>query len=187
MQKKSLKEKAINIKGRSYVLVSDRIIYFNENYPNGFITTHLMTPVESDHIIIRATVVPDATNNLRLFTGLSQATVGDGVVNKTAALENAETSAVGRALALMGIGVIDSVASVDEINKATGSKGLITDKQKKLILDILSELKEDPISYEDKIGRKLSELTTSEASKCIKVLQERVQKARSAGDIPPFE
>jgi tetrahydromethanopterin S-methyltransferase subunit D len=37
-------------------------------------------------------------------------------------LENAETSAVGRALAFMGIGVIDSIASVDEINKTTYNK-----------------------------------------------------------------
>jgi hypothetical protein len=29
-----LKDKAIDIKGKKYVLVSDRVIYFNENYPN---------------------------------------------------------------------------------------------------------------------------------------------------------
>ena len=34
-----LKDKAIDIKGKAYVLVSDRIIYFNENYPNGSIVT----------------------------------------------------------------------------------------------------------------------------------------------------
>ena len=39
-------------------------------------------------------------------------------MNKTAALENCETSAVGRALGFMGIGVIESIASADEVNKA---------------------------------------------------------------------
>ena len=47
-------------------------------------------------------------------------------------MENAETSAVGRALAMMGIGVIDSIASVDELNKAknrgTGTKTQTTPK-----------------------------------------------------------
>lgn len=115
---KELKDKAISIKGKNYVLVSDRIIYFNETYPNGSITTELVSEAISDHIIIKATVLPDSTNPQRIFTGYSQATKGDGMVNKTAALENAETSAVGRALAMMSIGVLDSVASADEMVKA---------------------------------------------------------------------
>ena len=112
-----LKDKAVDIKGKKYVLVSDRVIYFNETYKdNGSITTELVSAPEAKHIIIKATVSPDGK---RLFTGYSQAVIGDGYINKTAALENAETSAVGRALAMMGIGVIDSIASVDEIKKAT--------------------------------------------------------------------
>ena len=114
----SLEEKAINIKGKQYVLVSDRIIYFNENYPNGSIKTELISDPKSEHIIVKATITPDSSNPMRMFTGYSQAKIGDGYINKTSALENAETSSVGRGLAMMGIGVLDSVASVDEINKA---------------------------------------------------------------------
>lgn len=112
----SLEDKAINIKGKKYVLVSDRVIYFNENYPDGSITTELISTPEAENIIIKATVKP---NDKQVFTGYSQATIGDGYINKTSALENAETSAVGRALAFMGIGVIESIASIDEINKTT--------------------------------------------------------------------
>lgn len=115
----SLKDKAIDIKGKNYVLVSDRIIYFNENYPNGSITTKLISDWNSDLIVIKSTVIPDIEKPLRKFTGYSQAVVGQGMVNKTAALENAETSAVGRALGMIGIGVIDSVASADEMKKST--------------------------------------------------------------------
>lgn len=113
---KSLKGKAINIKGKEYVLVSDRIVYFNEQYTNGSIET-LELPDEQ-RVKFKAIVTPDVDKPSRIFTGHSQAVWGDGMVNKTAATENAETSAVGRALAMMGIGVIDSIASVDEINKA---------------------------------------------------------------------
>ena len=115
---KDLKNKAIDIKGKKYVLVSDRIVYFNETYPEGSIITQILSDVASDKIVIRAIVTPDVKLQNRSFTGHSQAVVGDGYINKTSALENAETSAIGRALAMMGIGVIDSVASVDEINKA---------------------------------------------------------------------
>ena len=51
--------------------------------------------------IVKAFVVPDVDKPQRMFTGYSQAKRGDGFINKTSALENAETSAVGRALAMM--------------------------------------------------------------------------------------
>lgn len=123
MTDKSLQEKAVSIKGKQYVLVSDRVLYFNENYPNGSITTELLSAPDSSRVVVKATVhlLPNESTSERIFTGHSQTVVGEGMVNKTAALENAETSAVGRALAMMGIGVIESIASVDEIRKAVAS------------------------------------------------------------------
>ena len=119
-----LKDKAIDIKGKKYVLVSDRVLYFNETYPNGCIQT--VRETIGDMEVIKAVVCPDCSVPWRVFTGYSQAKWGDWFINKTSALENAETSAVGRALAFMGIWVIDSIASVDEITKAEN-----TAKQKK--------------------------------------------------------
>lgn len=132
---KNLQNKAIDIKGKKYVLVADRVVAFNEDFPQGSITCELLSPYDSDLIVIKATVRPsqDAT---RVFTGHSQAKVGDGYINKTSALENAETSAVGRALALMGIGVIDSIASVDEINKTTYYKPKETKNVEKFMDDL---------------------------------------------------
>ena len=123
MTDKTLKEKAINIKGKQYVLVSDRIIYFNEKYPGGMIRTHLISKPVDELVVVKAQIIPDTEKPERFFTGHSQAKWGDGYINKTSALENAETSAVGRALAMMGIGVIDSVASADEIGKAEKHTG----------------------------------------------------------------
>lgn len=141
---KSLAGKAIQIQGKDYVLVSDRIIYFNEQYPMGSIKTELITDPLSDIVIMKATVYPcDEQNPItfqdkkvipkqREFTGYSQAVKGAGFINKTAALENAETSAVGRALAMMGIGVIDSVASADEINKSKGTDSTVAEAKQRL-------------------------------------------------------
>jgi hypothetical protein len=113
---KELKEVAVDIKGKKYVLVSDRVVYFNETYTDGSIETELVSDWNNPLVVVKATVSPDGK---RKFTGYSQATVGDGYINKTSALENAETSAVGRALGMMGIGVIESIASADELNKAS--------------------------------------------------------------------
>lgn len=117
---KDLKEKAIDIKGKKYVLVSDRVLAFNETYPNGSIQTELLSEPQDKTIVMKATITieGDTSTGKAIFTGHAQEVIGDGYINKTSALENAETSAVGRALAMMGIGVIDSIASVDEINKA---------------------------------------------------------------------
>src|SRR5580698_5879089 len=109
---KDLKEKAIDFKGKKYVLVSDRVLYFNDVYPDGCIQTEWIQ-TQDDLVVIKAFVYPNRIED-RYFTGHSQAKWGDGYINKTSALENAETSAVGRALAFMGIGVLDSIASVDE-------------------------------------------------------------------------
>lgn len=120
--KKDLQDKAIDFKGKKYVLVADRVLYFNEEYPNGSIQTEILSDLKDEVVVVRATVTPDTKNMDRKFIDYSQARWGDGYINKTSALENACTSAVGRALAMMGIGVIESISSMDEINKAINSE-----------------------------------------------------------------
>ena len=143
---KTLEDKAIDFKGKKYVLVSDRVIFFNERYPEGSITTELVSTPEADTVIIKATIKP---NEKQIFTGYSQATWGEGYINKTSALENAETSAVGRALAFMGIGVIESIASIDEINKTTTTKVSRKDYQAKNRAD--QEAGVDPLLDNDEL------------------------------------
>lgn len=111
----------IDIKGKEYVLVKDRILYFNEHYPNGRITT-AAHDLEGGAIRMRACIWPDIKEADRYFVGHSESIRGGAGVDKTAACENAETSAVGRALAMMGIGVIESIASADEVHKAINAE-----------------------------------------------------------------
>lgn len=165
MSKKDLKDKAIDIKGKAYVMVKDRLIYFNETYPEGSITTNLVSEPTSEMVIVKATVWPDIKDNMRQFTGYSQAVIGEGMVNKTAALENAETSAVGRALAMMGIGVLESIASADEMVKAETNFRPPSDKQLKWIRDTAFEVNDQLISVdevdgwiEEELGVKITEM-----------------------------
>lgn len=120
MSDKQLKDKAIVVSGKDYVQVKDRVNYFNETYKLGKIETKLISHADG-LFIVKAIVTPDPSTPNRYFTGLSQASKSDtGTANKSAPLEVAETSAVGRALGFMGIGVIDGIASADEVVKATG-------------------------------------------------------------------
>lgn len=132
---KQLVEKAIDIKGKKYVLVSDRVLYFNETYPNGSIVTQRIMTEEPWVEIFKATVTPDCSKPERYFTAYSQAKRWDWFINKTSALENAETSSVWRCLARLGIGVIDSIASLDEINKAENTAKAQAKKEEKKLTE----------------------------------------------------
>lgn len=132
---KQLVDKAIDIKGKKYVLVSDRVLYFNENYPNGSIVTQRIMTEEPWVEIFKATVTPDCSKPERYFTAYSQAKRWDWFINKTSALENAETSSVWRCLARLGIGVIDSIASLDEINKAENTAKAQAKKEEKKLTE----------------------------------------------------
>lgn len=88
-----------------YELVEDRIRRFYEDYPDGRIVTYEITTEEDrakGYFIVRAQIYTDHEDqhaNCPKATGLAFEIEGGQGANRTAALENAETSAIGRALA----------------------------------------------------------------------------------------
>ena len=108
--------KTIDIHGKPYVMVKDRVEEFHKEYPNGSIRTELIEM--TDRFIIKATIIPDVEEGSRYFTGHAEEIIGSTQINKTSALENCETSAIGRALGSLNIGIIDSFASADEVANA---------------------------------------------------------------------
>lgn len=108
----------LQIHGNEYVTVAERIAAFHQETGSTerSITTELLTSPDAEECWVKATVRIGGCT----FTGHSQAAWNDAasMVNKTAALENAETSAVGRALGFAGFGVTSGVASADEVLKA---------------------------------------------------------------------
>ena len=107
------KLKTTKIKGKDYVEVNQRIKYFRENYPDGTIMTEMVSN-ENGVAIFKASIIVDG--NLRA-TGFAYEKEGSTFINKTSYIENCETSAVGRALGLFGIGIDGSVASAEEVQK----------------------------------------------------------------------
>lgn len=116
MTDRSLSSKAIDFKGGRYVEVHHRVKYFVDNFPEGSITTEMLHYTD-DRVIFVAKVYP-FPNTDRYFSGHAEEKFDQGYINKTSAIENCETSAVGRALGFMDIGVINSIASADEVVNA---------------------------------------------------------------------
>lgn len=107
--------KTINIKGKEYVPVVERVKEFHKIYPKGRISTEIIPASDQTKIIVKATVWTD-DKATTYFTGHSQAEWDKGMMGGVA-LEVAETSAIGRALGFANIGLLDGIASADEMRK----------------------------------------------------------------------
>ena len=108
------------IKGNQYAAVSQRIKAFRMLFPTGMIATDIISN-ENGVCIIKATVGFLNENGERqvLGTGIAYEKENSSFINKTSYIENCETSAVGRALGMCGLGIDSDVASADEVQTAT--------------------------------------------------------------------
>jgi hypothetical protein len=110
--------KTIKIHGKDYVPVSERVKFLASDKENVYSieTEYFYYPEDGRTLwVVKATL----TLNGNTYTGHAQEveTSDEKKINHTSVLENCETSAVGRALAMAGIGVVDSIASADEMRK----------------------------------------------------------------------
>jgi len=109
--------KTIKIKGKDYVMVVDRLKYFltEAHYKDWSIETEVVHWT-SDEVVLRA-IIRDDEGTIRA-TGLAHEEKTSSYINKTSYVENGETSALGRALGMLGIGIDTSIASADEMHMA---------------------------------------------------------------------
>lgn len=117
--KKAPKLRTVNIKGKEYVEVNERIKAFRDMYPKGSIMTDIVSN-QDGMCVIKAVIVVD---NQIVATGHAYEKEGSTFINKTSYIENCETSAIGRALGCFGIGIDTSVASVEEVANAIKQQG----------------------------------------------------------------
>ena len=99
-----------------YVQVNERIEKFYEQYPDGSIQTEIQSIVDGV-VIIKAYAYRDREDP-RPATGHAYEKENSSFINKTSYIENCETSAVGRALAMLGFEIKKSIASKEEVENA---------------------------------------------------------------------
>ena len=109
---------SMDIKGKSYIPVNERVKAFRQIFPEGTIQTELVF-FEDGVCVIKATV---SYGDLILATGYALEKESSSFLNKTSFLENCETSAVGRALGFLGIGIDTSIASAEEVETAVNNQ-----------------------------------------------------------------
>ena len=99
-----------------YETVEERLVMFWKDHPDGQIHTRLLESTAS-RFIVEASIFRTEADPRPWTTGLAEETVQGRGVNATSALENCETSAIGRALANAGYATKGKRASREEMSK----------------------------------------------------------------------
>ena len=150
--------KTTNIKGKEYVEVNERIKFFRlEEKYNGWSLSTEVVHLDENSCVIRATICN--ADGMVIATGFAQEDKSSSYINKTSYVENCETSAWGRALANLGIGIDTSIASSNEVaiaiakqnstTKATAPKAVtlksLTDEIKANMIKAVVDGKKDAV------------------------------------------
>ena len=111
------KFKTTNIRGKQYVEVNERIKFFRQEDKYSLWGIRTEFPIiDSEQCLCKCTIT-DADGDI-IAQGHAHEERGSSNINKTSYVENCETSAVGRALAMLGIGIDTSIASANEVEEA---------------------------------------------------------------------
>ena len=150
-----------------YVEVNQRIKAFRRLFPMGVIETRMLSN-ENGVCIFRAEISDD--NGELLATGTAYEKEDSTFINETSYIENCETSAVGRALGMLALGIDTNVASAEEVQNAVANQEQPVEKkategQLAVLNKLPDELKQKV--YDDYNVKELSELTLQQASEII--------------------
>jgi hypothetical protein len=120
------KFKTTNIRGKQYVEVNERIKFFRQEdqYKNWTLMSEF-THLDADVAVCKATIADDSGRVIS--TGHAHEERAGSNINKTSFVENCETSAIGRALAMLGIGIDTSIASANEVEEAIAKQQAIVE------------------------------------------------------------
>lgn len=101
----------VNIHGKQYLTVARRTNDFRERHPDYGIHTEILS-IDDATVVCRAVITDEAGR--QISSGIAEESRTSSKINQTSAVENCETSAVGRALAFFGMAGTE-IASADEV------------------------------------------------------------------------
>ena len=119
--------KTLKYKGSDYITVNERLKYFRNTptYNNWHINEELIE-INDKEGIFKVTIFDKQGEPV--VSAHAQEYRDNSYINKTSFLENGFTSALGRALGYLGIGIDTSIASADEVETANNN-GWLTEAQ----------------------------------------------------------
>ena len=122
---------SIRIKGKEYITVNERLKHFRSSadFKGWSITESIESLTEKEGIF---KVVIKNSNGIEMTSAHAQEYRDSSYINKTSFLENGFTSALGRALGYLGIGIDTSIASAQEMQNAIHNQEKTKDNRSEL-------------------------------------------------------
>lgn len=127
------KDKNGKLTAKDYAMVPERITAFRKLFPTGFITTEIVSH-DGQTVLMqtKAGYYDEKGLPIILATGFAQEVKGLGLVNGTSYIENCETSSVGRALGMIGLGINGGgICSAEELANAITAQNQIKENAQK--------------------------------------------------------
>ena len=156
------KLKTINIKGKKYVEVNERLKYFRSNYPNHSLLSEI-THIDSEMVVVRTQII-DPEDRI-LASGHAHEEKSASFINKTSYVENCETSSWGRCLANFGIGIDESVASANEVDIAIKKQNIKSTTMKMTIEIYQAMMKSIKDGNKDLVAEHMNKYDMTKAQK----------------------
>lgn len=147
--------KTTNIKGKEYVQVNERVRAFrtHPDFANMSIETSIVD-ISDKRVLMVARVLD--SNGLVRSTGHAEEVQTNSGVNSTSFIENCETSAVGRCLGFLGIGVDTSIATSEEVGQAvarqevkSNTRPIIEPKVEKVKANVVNKGSENLLDWKE--------------------------------------
>ena len=194
----------IDLKGKNYAMVPERVTAFRKLFPEGFIKTEIIS--HDGTTVIMQAVAGYYENGVPIIlsTGIAQEVRGFGMVNKTSYIENCETSAVGRALGMIGLGLNGGgICSAEELVNAVTAQNQMNEAEKAEVnppipaggpvekVDKLPEAARNVNPVADYIKEEITNIQTYLGLKTYKIAREKVFNFANAliagGVVPAFD
>lgn len=172
----------VNIHGKDYKTVAKRVDEFRKEYDTKMAIITSLVNIDEKSVVIKAEII-DETGRA-IATGFAEEKREASQINRTSALENCETSAIGRALANFGLAggeyasadeVANAIAQQNETPKSNGTR--MNFDEVKATLDAIDD-EQSLDDYGNKLKIKNPHMTASQAQAISKMFNKRREEIR---------
>jgi hypothetical protein len=113
--------KSVNIKGKEYITVNERLIFFrSQPQYKGWRISEEVVSLDDKEGLFKVTIINP--EGFEMAVAHAQEYRDSSYINKTSFVENGFTSALGRALGYLGIGIDTAIASAEEVQTAVNNQ-----------------------------------------------------------------
>ncbi len=164
--------KTINIKGKEYIAVVERLKAFRSNFKDFRLLTEIVEFTPERCIMVAKVLNPDG---VEVANGHACETPNKNQINRLSILENCETSAIGRALGNFGIGIDEDICTADEMLLKQDKEDVFPEALKNAIQQAGNQQ-----ALNDIYKREFNNLTTAQQAEFVELCKNHKQELANA-------